>query len=105
MRSFPLISPRSRIGCLKNCPADRRSASAIARALVQSPTLLLADEPTGQLDHRTGQATLSVMLDHVRRRATTFVVATHDPDDRGAGRNALADGAWTPDRSRKRLAA
>ena len=52
----------------------------VARALAQSPTLLLADEPTGQLDHRTGQATLSVMLDHVRRRATTFVVATHDPD-------------------------
>jgi len=52
----------------------------VARALAQSPTLLLADEPTGQLDHRTGQATLSVMLDHVRRCATTFVVATHDPD-------------------------
>jgi ABC-type lipoprotein export system ATPase subunit len=52
----------------------------VARALAQSPTLLLADEPTGQLDHRTVQTTLSVMLDHVRRRATTFVVATHDPD-------------------------
>src|SRR5271165_1931740 len=51
----------------------------VARALVQSPTLLLADEPTGQLDQRTGQATLSVMLDHVRRRAITLVVATHDP--------------------------
>lgn len=51
----------------------------VARALVHSPTLLLADEPTGQLDHCTGQATLSVMLDHVRRRAVTFVVATHDP--------------------------
>ena len=51
----------------------------VARALVQSPTLLLADEPTGQLDQHTGQATLSVMLDHVRRRAITFMVATHDP--------------------------
>ncbi len=51
----------------------------IARALVHCPTLLLADEPTGQLDQTTGQAALSVILDHVRRHATTFVVATHDP--------------------------
>jgi ABC-type lipoprotein export system ATPase subunit len=51
----------------------------VARALAQSPTLLLADEPTGQLDHRTGQATLSMILDCVRRHAMTFVLATHDP--------------------------
>jgi ABC-type lipoprotein export system ATPase subunit len=51
----------------------------IARELVHCPTLLLADEPTGQLDQATGQAALSVILDHVRRHATTFVVATHDP--------------------------
>jgi ABC-type lipoprotein export system ATPase subunit len=51
----------------------------IARALVHCPALLLADEPTGQLDRRTGQATLSVILGYVRRHAMTFVVATHDP--------------------------
>jgi len=51
----------------------------IARALVHCPTLLLADEPTGQLDRRTGQAALSVILDYVRRYAMTFVMATHDP--------------------------
>jgi ABC-type lipoprotein export system ATPase subunit len=51
----------------------------IARALVHSPALLLADEPTGQLDQTTAQAMLSVILEHVRRRASTFVVATHDP--------------------------
>ncbi len=51
----------------------------IARALVHCPTLLLADEPTGQLDRRTGQAALSVILDYVRRHAMTFVMATHDP--------------------------
>src|SRR5882757_3946472 len=51
----------------------------IARALVHCPTLLLADEPIGQLDQATGQAALSVILDHVRRHAITFVVATHDP--------------------------
>ncbi len=51
----------------------------IARALVHCPALLLADEPTGQLDRRTGQATLSMILDCVRRHAMTFVMATHDP--------------------------
>jgi len=51
----------------------------IARALVHCPTLLLADEPTGQLDRRTGQAALSIILDYVRRHAMTFVMATHDP--------------------------
>jgi ABC-type lipoprotein export system ATPase subunit len=51
----------------------------VARALVHCPSLLLADEPTGQLDRRTGQATLSVILDYVRRHAMTFVMATHDP--------------------------
>jgi ABC-type lipoprotein export system ATPase subunit len=51
----------------------------IARALVPSPALLLADEPTSQLDQTTAQAMLSVILEHVRRRASTFVVATHDP--------------------------
>jgi ABC-type lipoprotein export system ATPase subunit len=51
----------------------------IARALVHCPALLLADEPTGQLDRTTGQATLSVVLDYVRRHVMTFVMATHDP--------------------------
>jgi ABC-type lipoprotein export system ATPase subunit len=51
----------------------------IARALVHCPALLLADEPTGQLDRRTGQATLSTILDCARRHAMTFVMATHHP--------------------------
>ncbi len=53
--------------------------AGIARALVHCPALLLADEPTGQLDQATGQATITVILDYVRRHAITFVVATHDP--------------------------
>ena len=77
----------------------------IARALVHCPTLLLADEPTGQLDQATGQATLSVILDHVRRHAITFVVATHDPAIAERVETALADGARTPDRSWKAASA
>jgi predicted ABC-type transport system involved in lysophospholipase L1 biosynthesis ATPase subunit len=73
------ISPISRIDCRTNCRAGRRSGSGSLRALVHCPALLLADEPTGQLDRTTGQATLSVPLDYVRRHAMTFVIATHDP--------------------------
>ncbi|HKC13595.1 MAG TPA: ABC transporter ATP-binding protein [Vicinamibacteria bacterium] len=52
---------------------------AIARALVQDPGLVLADEPTGNLDDATGQAVLD-LLDRVTRRAgKTLVLATHSP--------------------------
>lgn len=53
--------------------------AGIARVLAHSPKLLLADEPTGQLDQNTGQAMLSVILEHADRNGTTLVIATHDP--------------------------
>jgi ABC-type lipoprotein export system ATPase subunit len=53
--------------------------AGIARVLAHHPKLLLADEPTGQLDQKTGQAMLSVMLEYADRNGTTLVIATHDP--------------------------
>jgi ABC-type lipoprotein export system ATPase subunit len=54
--------------------------AAVARALTLRPRLLLADEPTGQLDHRTGQHVIDVLLDAADETGAALVVTTHDPD-------------------------
>lgn len=51
---------------------------AMARAIVGSPRVILADEPTGQLDQRTGQALLDALLAHLSGTGTALVIATHD---------------------------
>jgi putative ABC transport system ATP-binding protein len=52
---------------------------AVARALANEPQLLIADEPTGQLDSETGRSIMDLLRAVVRSRGVTALVATHDP--------------------------
>jgi putative ABC transport system ATP-binding protein len=56
----------------------QRQRVAIARALATRPRIILADEPTANLDHRTGEGILELMKDINRSTRTTFVFSTHD---------------------------
>jgi putative ABC transport system ATP-binding protein len=56
----------------------QRQRVAVARALVTDPVIVLADEPTANLDSATGDAIISLMLDINRRAGTTFIFSTHD---------------------------
>jgi putative ABC transport system ATP-binding protein len=62
----------------------------LARAMVTNPPLLLADEPTGNLDQQTGAVVVDLMFDLARQRKTAVVLITHDP-----GLAARADRVFT----------
>lgn len=53
---------------------------AIARALITQPAIIVADEPTGNLDTSTGDELIALLLELRQRRGTTILVATHDND-------------------------
>ncbi len=52
---------------------------ALARAFVVQPSILLADEPTGSLDHATAQTTIELMFELNQEYKTTLILVTHDP--------------------------
>jgi putative ABC transport system ATP-binding protein len=72
----------------------QRQRVAVARALVTDPVIVLADEPTANLDSTTGETIVALMEEINRRDGTTFIFSTHDPRVMGRAQRVLrlADG-------------
>ena len=75
---------------------------AFARALVMDPKLVMADEPTGNLDSKTSESIHSLFFDLNRRRGTTFLIVTHSRDlaDRMPRKVSMRDGRIESDERR-----
>jgi putative ABC transport system ATP-binding protein len=74
---------------------------ALARAFSIRPKILFADEPTGNLDARTGRTIIDLILELNEAEGTTLVLVTHDPDIASRARRTilLSDGRIAEDRA------
>jgi putative ABC transport system ATP-binding protein len=74
--------------------AGQAQQVAVARVLASRPSAILADEPTGRLDHRTGEHVISVLLEMAASLDAALIIATHDAAvaDRLADRWSIRDG-------------
>jgi putative ABC transport system ATP-binding protein len=64
----------------KQCSGGEQQRAAIARAFVHHPNIILADEPTGNLDETTSNEVMNVLLSRARQSQTTCVLVTHDAE-------------------------
>jgi putative ABC transport system ATP-binding protein/lipoprotein-releasing system ATP-binding protein len=85
-------------GRFQHLPAEMSGGEqqrvAIARALINDPAIIFADEPTGNLDSKTGEGIMDLLLELVRENNKTLIVVTHDARlaERGDRRIEIQDG-------------
>jgi putative ABC transport system ATP-binding protein len=97
-----MVGLSNRISHLPNqLSGGEQQRVAIARALANEPDILLADEPTGEVDSQTSDSILSILEDLNRDRGLTMVVVSHDPNvaNRAPRRLSMVDGKIVSDRS------
>ena len=87
------LGPRARF-LPAHVSGGERQRAAVARALVNRPSIVLADEPTGNLDSANGERVVSLLVAHAREARALLVMATHNPEVAAAmdRRIALRDG-------------
>ncbi|SYZ33507.1 Lipoprotein-releasing system ATP-binding protein LolD [Propionibacterium australiense] len=83
MRALEMLDAVGIAHLADNFPAQmsggEQQRASIARAMVKQPPLILADEPTGALDHANAKQVLDCLTRLQQQTGTTLVVATHDP--------------------------
>lgn len=63
-----------------NVSGGERQRAAVARALINRPLVIMADEPTGNLDSRNGQLVVDLLIQHARSQSALILLATHNPE-------------------------